>query len=65
MSSPAEVSLLKQQVSTHRNGSGVTSPKAQRRTPGGAYKIAIIGPMQAGKTKIAAQVNAHTQSKAQ
>ena len=67
MSSPAEVSLLKQQVSTLRSGSQALSPKQARRlgVDGEPFKIAVLGPVQAGKTKIAAQVRQSLKRKRQ
>ena len=49
-----EVRLLQQQVKSLRNGGA----RGDKRGEGAAYKIAMIGPLQAGKTKIAAQVRA-------
>lgn len=54
-----EVRLLQQQVKSLRQGGGGgggARNNAERREEGGAYKIAMLGPLQAGKTKITAQV---------
>lgn len=44
---------MQQQVKSLRNGGA----RGDKRGEGAAYKIAMIGPLQAGKTKIAAQVD--------
>ena len=50
-----EVRLLQQQVKSLRSGPAQGSTR-DRREEGGAYKIAMLGPLQAGKTKISAQI---------
>ncbi len=68
--SSQEVHLLRQQVSALRGGSNGGGGVAARAAPStsstssggavdGAFKVAVIGPTQAGKTKIAAQVGEH------
>jgi Rab-like protein 5 len=54
---PREVRLLQQQVQALRGTQQGREANFQRKAEGAAYKIALLGPLQAGKTKIAAQVS--------
>lgn len=57
--SSGEMNVLRGQVSTHRSGTGVgvgVGVGATGSTADGTLKIAMLGPVQAGKTKICSQV---------